>query len=402
MGQLAINGGTPVRTEAFPQWPVFDEKEEKALLSVLRSLKWGTFGPEVERFESSFASYIGTARSLAVCSGTASLEIILRALGIGAGDEVIIPPYTFAATMTAVLICGAVPVFADIDPDTCNIDIGSVEGVIGDKTRAVIPVHFAGLPVDMDRLTEICAKNSLHIIEDAAQAHGSAWRGRRVGGIGTIGSFSFQLTKNISSGEGGAIVSDDTDLIERCWSVHNCGRVREDLWYMHHHLSGNYRMTDFQAAILSVQLERLEDQIDLREKNAALLSEKLSRIPGISLTRMDPGVSRHTRHLFVFMFEEKEFGGISRRRFVEALNAEGIPAIEGYEPLYRQPIFRDGPVSRFISDPERYEKLSLPGTEKTVREALWLPQYTLLGGERELEDIALAVKKIREHRAETA
>jgi dTDP-4-amino-4,6-dideoxygalactose transaminase len=400
MDTLALHGGPKVRTNPYPPWPVFDEAEENALIAVLKSREWGTFGPEVRRFEKKFAAYLGTDHALSVCNGTVSLEIILRALGIGDGDEVVIPPYTFAATMTAVLMAGATPIFADIDPETCNIDPESVEIVLTENTKAIIVVHMAGLPVDMDRLGDIASKNGLSLIEDAAQAHGSEWQGRKAGAIGTCGSFSFQLSKNMSSGEGGAIVTNDGALIDRCWSVHNCGRIKNDLWYMHHYLSGNYRITDFQGAILNVQLDRLEEQISVRERNAALLEEKLKRVQGISTTVRDLRVTRHTHHLFIFMFDEKQFNGIGRTRFVEALNAEGIPAVVGYTPLYRQPIFRDKAVARFIKDPEGYADLFLPGTEKTVKEAIWLTQNVLLGNEADLEDIVQAIEKVQKHSAE--
>jgi len=231
LAKLALNGGKPVRTKPFPKWPVFDERELEALKGVLESGFWGIGGSRKKEFEEKFAAYQDAKYGVAVTSGTAALEVSLRALGIGCGDEVIVPPYTFMATVTTVFYVNAIPVFADIDPEAYTIDPKSVESVISERTKAILPVHVSGRPADMDGLLSIAKKYDLFILEDACQAWGSEWRGKRVGAIGNMGTFSFQSSKNITSGEGGIIVTNDEDLYTKAWSLHNCGRRPRGLWY---------------------------------------------------------------------------------------------------------------------------------------------------------------------------
>lgn len=399
MANLAINGGRPIRMNPYPLWPEYDENEKQALLNVLESRQWGTLGPEVGAFEEEFARFLGSGRALTVSNGTVSLEIILRALGIGHGDEVIIPPYTFIATATAVLMAGATPIFADIDPATNNLDPVKAATAISSRTKAIIPVHIAGIPADMDAFTALANKHNLALIEDAAQAHGSEWRGRKVGSIGTAGSFSFQLSKNMSAGEGGAIVTDDDELAEKIWSIHHIGRRKDGLWYGHYVLSSNYRMTDWQAAILREQLKRLDGQIDVRERNVSYLNSALGDLEGISSFQRDSRATRITHHLYMFRYDSGAFGNLPKNSFVDALAAEGIPAHSGYTPIQKQPLFQTDEVNR-ISSGIDYSAVKLPEADRACEETVWITQNALLGTEKDMNDIKSAILKIRDNRGE--
>ena len=397
---LSINGGDPIRTQPFPQWPFHDDKEESALIEVLNSGVWGTLGPRVQELATSFASFAGVAHSLPVFNGTVALEAALRALGIGAGDEVIVPPYTFVATVSSVLMVGGTPVFADIDSRTNCIDPGSIEAVISDRTRAIIPVHIAGLPADMDAIMAIAEKHRLAVIEDAAQAHGASWRGKQVGSIGNAGTFSFQLSKNITAGEGGMITTNSGELADACWSIHHCGRRRSGAWYEHERAGTNFRMTEWQAAILLCQIDRAAAQLQIRERRAAELDRLLAEVPGVQLFERDERVTGHAHHLYMFKFKSEEFSGVTKEHFIKALVAEGIPASSGYVELQKQALFNDPQVRRVLSRPIDYQSLELPEAERACRETVWLPQNVLLGDEEDINQVAAAIKKIQQYRAE--
>ena len=405
MSELAVKGGKPVRTKPFPEWPMYDECEERALLDVLRSRKWW-YGERVKEFEEKFASYQDARFGITTTSGTTALQIALIAAGVGAGDEVIVPPYTFVATATAVLAVNAIPVFADIDRDTLNLDPEAVREAITEKTKAIIPVHFAGYPADMDELKGIAQEHGLTIIEDACHAWGTDYKGRKVGAIGSMGAFSFQASKNITSSEGGIILTDDEELADLCRSYSNCGRGKDRPWYEHYILGGNYRMTEFQAAILLCQLGRLDDQVTRRMESAKVLDEGLREVEGIELLQQEPKGKRRSYHLYCFRYVQEDFGGVPREKFIEALNAEGIPASPGYPfPLYRNPLFErrgEGPRYCPLSCPYYgkevdYTKVHCPNTEQVCREVVWLPQTVLLGSKEDMEDIIRAVRKLREH-----
>lgn len=399
--RLAINGGEPVRTEPFPAWPVWDESDVQAISETLRSSKWGIGGTKTEEFEKAFAAFQQARYAVTCVNGTAALEIALRAIGLEPGDEVIVPAYTFIATASACLMVNAVPVFVDIEPDTYLIDPRQVEQAITERTRAVIPVHVAGCPADMDAIMQIARRHGLRVIEDCAQAHGAEWNGRRVGAIGDVGTFSFQSSKNLNAGEGGCCVTDDERLYRRCWSLKNVGRSPDGEWYDHPILGWNYRMTQFQAALLLNQLRRVEAQAALRTQNARQLTERLSKIEGIRPLKVDARVTRHAYHLYVFRYDASAFNGLPREEFVKALNAEGITCSEGYRPLYREAAFRTPDVYRaalaLASRPIDYDAVHCPVTERVCREeAVWLYQAWLLGGQKEIDDIVNAIVKIKE------
>lgn len=386
MKVLAIKGGKPVRTDPFPSWPVFGDKEIHLLRKVLESGVWGVGGKMKKEFERRFAGLQDAKYALAVANGTLAIEVTLRAANIGEGDEVILPSYTFVGTASPVVYVKAKPVFVDIDPETYCIDPEMVEKAVTDRTKAIIPVHIAGQPADMDRLTEIAEEHDLFLIEDASQAHCSEWGGRRVGAIGDMGVFSFQSSKNLTCGEGGAIVTDNEELYDLCWSIHNSGRVLGEEWYKHIRLGGNYRMTEFQAAVLLAQMDRLEEQSKRREENALYLTKRLTEISGIESLRRMSKVTRHSYHIYIFKYLQNEFKDVPRERFIEALRAEGIPCGPGYTPLHKMGFLNCRTFGQ------------LKVTENACyREAVWLKQNLLLGSRRDMDDIADAIIKIKEN-----
>ncbi|MBM3495512.1 MAG: DegT/DnrJ/EryC1/StrS family aminotransferase [Armatimonadetes bacterium] len=399
--KLALDGGSPVRTKRWPDWPVFGEEEERLLVEVLRSGQWWSVGGRrVPEFEAGFAAMQDAEHAICVTNGTAAIEIALRALGIGCGDEVIVPPYTFIATASSVLAVGATPVFADIEPTSLNLDPAAAEAAITDRTKAIIPVHIAGCPADMDGILDVAARHGLAVIEDAAQAHAAEWKGRKVGALGDCGTFSFQASKNLNAGEGGAIVTNKEDVADKCWSVHNVGRTRAGKWYEHHVLGGNFRLTEWQAAILLAQMRRVPEQTERRTANARQLTTALGSIPGIRTLPPDARVTRHAYHLYVFRYDPSGFGGRSRNEFIRALGAEGVPAGAGYVPLYKEIVFQRksdgiGPWCKAGRDVQ-YRSVRCPVCEEVCEDAVWLFQTTLLADEADMADIATAVEKIRQ------
>ena len=391
--RLAIDGGSPLFTGDFPTWPIYDEREEQALINVLRSGHWGMLsGEQVHTFEQQFAAFQHADYGVAVPNGTLALELALRALGIGEGDEVITTPYTFVATVTAILTVGAYPVFADIDLDTYTIDPQRVEAAITDRTRAIIPVHIAGQPADMGRMMAIARAHNLHVVEDACQAWGASWRSQRVGAIGDLGAFSFQSSKNITAGEGGIVLTNNPELAELCWSIHNVGRIRTGAWYQHEILGSNLRMTEWQGAVLQVQLARLPDHMATREANARYLSEALSTVDGLTPLPLNPDVTEHARHLFVIRYDPDHFGGRSRDAFLAAWQAEGITAIgAGYVPLNHTPAV----VNTLRERSGAGDIAACPAAEHASGHTLWLEQTVLLGGRVLLDAVVAAAQKIQ-------
>ena len=396
--RLAIQGGTPVREIPFPAWPIWDEREEKQLLEVLHSGHWGVLsGDKVHAFERAFADYQHARHGICVMSGTAGLEIGLRAVGIGAGDEVITTPYTFIATVNAILTVNAVPVFVDINEATFNIDTSQLEEAITPKTRAILPVHFAGQPADMDAILSIAGKHGLRVVEDACQAWGSEWRGRRMGALGDLGAFSFQASKNINAGEGGIILTNDDQLEDLVWSMANVGRTKDGLWYEYAREGWNSRLTEWQGAILLAQLERADELAERRRRNAVYLSEKLATIPGIHPLKVDERVTSHSWHLFIFRYRSEAFGGLPREKFVEALVGEGVPCSPGYHlPINQSPALLGGldRLCTFLDDlpPPR----DCPVAERMCKqEAVWFTQNMLLGEKGDMDDIVSAIAKIQ-------
>jgi dTDP-4-amino-4,6-dideoxygalactose transaminase len=406
LDRLALLGGAPVRTEPFPAWPQFDEREERNLLDVLHSREWGTHagGRMLPEFERRFAAYQHAEYGIAVANGSVALETAFFAAGFTPGDEIITTPYTFIATTTAILRAGARPVYVDIEPDTYQIDARQIEAAITPRTKGIVPVHLGGCPADMDRILDVARRHGLLVIEDACQAWGAEWRGRRVGALGDAGAFSFQTSKNITAGEGGIVVTNRRDLYERCWSYRNVGRIPGGAWYQHEILGWNYRLTEFQAAILLAQLERLPEQTRQRTTSAHYLNERLARIPGITPMRLDERVTQHAWHLYMLRYDPAGFQGLPRARFLEALQAEGIPASPGYrEPLPAVPAVQRAIQASVADGGASWAPPPLPVAERACTvEAVWLPQNVLLGTREDLDSVVAAIEKIQRHAAELA
>lgn len=391
---LAIDGGTPVRTARWPAWPVWDEREERQLLEVLHSGNWSALhGEMVKTFQARFAAYQGARHALCVPNGTLALQLGLMALDIQPGDEVIVPTYTFIATISTAILLGAKPVFVDIDSNSYNLDPRQIHAAVTPKTRAILPVHLAGRPADMDAIMSIARQHNLAVLEDACQAWGAEWRGKRVGALGNLGAFSFQNSKNITAGEGGALVTNDPDLYERCWSLHNVGRTFTGDWYHHENLGLNLRMTEWQGAVLLAQLERMDEHFPIRERNARYLSDALARMGGLQPLPHDPNVTRDARHLLILRYDPQAFGGRSRSEFLAAAEAEGITTFSsGYVNLPHTPAIRKAMRERFGIDSTQ---VSLPCAEQAARETVWMSQNTLLGSQQDMDDILTAVEKIQ-------
>lgn len=401
--QLALFGGAPVRKKPFAAWPVFGKADEVRLLRALKSGKWGRLhGSEVAEFEKRFARLHGCNHGVAVVNGTVSLRLALIAAGIEAEDEVIVPPYTFFSTASAVIEANAVPVFADIDLNTFNIDPVAIEAAIRPRTRAIIPVHFAGQPAQMKAIMEIAKRRGLTVIEDAAHAHAAMYRGRPAGSLGHVGSFSFQSSKNLTCGEGGIITTNDDELAGICRSMHNCGRIPNGVWYEHHMISGNYRLGEFQGSVLNTQLDRLEKQTTTRDRNGQYLSARLKQIPGIHPQRRTAECTRHSYHLFMLRLEKAQFGA-PRAAVLQALRAEGIPCSAGYGfPLPRQPMFQNKAFGPYLPTARHrldYARTRCPNTDLICHEqGVWLEQSLFLGTRKDVDDIASAFEKVHENR----
>jgi dTDP-4-amino-4,6-dideoxygalactose transaminase len=387
---------------------VWDAADEEAVLSALRSGRWGSRPGSgfVDAFTARFASFHQARRAIAVSNGTVALEVALRAIGVGPFDEVIIPAYTFVATATSVLSVGAIPVFADILPDTFLMDPDDAARRITPRTKAIVPVHIGGQPCDLDALLGVARSNGLALIEDAAQAVGASWRGRQIGAIGDIGTLSFQSSKNLNAGEGGALLTDDDALADRAWSLANCGRMPAGAWYHHEIAGSNHRMTEIQGALLLSQLDRLPSQFDLREQNALVLDEGLSTVRGLTPQARDERVTGHAHHLYVSRYDYTAFGGRPRAWFLSALRAEGIPCSPGYEtPLHRMPAVLSErrkwatlakACGRPVTCPDSPEEENLPVTDRASREeGVWFGQSVLLSDNRAMSQIIEAVSKIQ-------
>ena len=394
--KLAIDGGAPLRTVPFPSWPISDEREEEHLLDVLRSRRWSVFsGDKVKTFQERFARYQEARFATCVPNGTLALLAAFMALGIGPGDEVIAPAYTFIASISPALLLGARPVLVDIDPDSYTLDPHLVEQAITARTKAIVPVHLAGRPANLDALLEITRGHGLGLVEDACQAWGAEWQGQRVGALGDLGAFSFQLGKNLTAGEGGALVTNDPDLNERVWSLHNVGRTRSEPWYHHEILGLNLRMTEWQGAVLLAQLERLEEHYPRREANAQSLQAALADVAGIDPLPDDPRVTRHARHLVILRYDASKFGERPLAEFLTAMHAEGIPPVHaGYVPLHHTAAIRKEMQARFGIDPA---STSLPVSERAGESTFWVSQDALLGDPEDMQDIAAAILKIQHY-----
>lgn len=331
----------------FPKWPIYDDNEINSLARVVKSGKWwcgspGTHqGENVWAFQEEFAKFQESKNCVAVTNGTVAIESALMALDIGMGDEVIVSDYTFVASASSIIATNAVPIFCDIDPKTFVMDVNKIEPLITKRTKAILPVHLGGNPVEMDALIEIASQHDLYVIEDCAHAHGSRYKGKRVGNWGDAGTFSFQSSKVVTSGEGGAIICNSSELADKIYSYIDCGRVKNGYSYFHNNYGTNYRLGEFLAAILRNQLKKFPKQHDLRNRNAEYFRKILNDIEGIQVMKLTIGTEECGYYIFPLLFEPKCFNDITKNEFYEKLNRRDIPMDDCYPPLHSLECFKN-------------------------------------------------------------
>ena len=351
--QLAVNGGDPAVQEPLGKpWPIFGDLEERLLNEVLTSGKWWRGGyaddgeSKVGQFEAAFAHFQDAEHAVAVTNGTAALECALKAVGIGAGDEVLVPAATFVASATAVLLVNAVPVIVDVDPRNYTIAPPAAAAAITPRTRAIVAVDYGGMPCDMEALNALGRRHDLAIVSDCAHSHGSQWQGVGTGALGDVGAFSFQMGKTLTTGEGGMVLTNDATLAERAYSYHHIGRVRGRRFDEFHVPATNLRMTEWQGAMGLAQLTRLAAQTAVREQNATYLADRLAEVPGVAPLWRDPRVTRWGFYFWHFKFLPEQWDGVTCAQFRRALAAEGVSCGTGHtQPLYQHPLFA-GQVDR--------------------------------------------------------
>lgn len=408
-----ILGGQKVRTKSWPKWPMWiPESDEPQVIDVLRSGVWSRSKLVIE-FESKWAEINGAKRCLTTVNGTHALITALKNLDVGGGDEVIVTPYTWIATTQSILQTGAIPVFVDVDPDTFQIDPAKIEAKITPRTKALLPVHILGLPANMERIMEIARRHNLVVVEDCCQAWLSEINHKKVGTFGNAGCFSFQNSKNMTIGEGGAIISNDEAYMDRCYSFHNFGQpygtvtgkpgTRNNFLL----LGTKVRLSEYQAAMALAQLKRLEAQTKIRNENANYLRAKLREIPGIIPHKLYENATQAAYHLFPFRYKSEEFDGLPRSEFIKAVSAEGVPCSQGYDStLNSSPYLKDAFESKNFKlmypkkmlDFDTYvEQNKCPVNDQMCSEAVWLGQNMLLGTKSDLDDIVMAVDKVRKN-----
>jgi dTDP-4-amino-4,6-dideoxygalactose transaminase len=404
--KLAINGGPTEASELkskVPEWPRANDEDRKAVLEVLDSKKWCRLyaGSKAEQFEKAFAQYHDAKHSVAVANGTVALQLALKTLGVGWGDEVLVPAVTFIATVSAVTEVGAVPVFVDVDPETGGISPEALGKTVTERSKAVIVVHYAGYPVDFDAVQPIVKRYNLLLIEDCAHAHGTEWKGRMVGAIGDMGCFSFQESKTLPSGEGGIVLTNNDVLAERARLIHNIGRVLGRPGYEHYVLSSNYRLSEVQAALLLSKMRYLPKEVELKHNNGLYLAENLRKIDGVEPLRKDQRITKRGYYFFVVRYDREAFNGLSKEMFIRALNAEGVTAGQGYGiPLYKQPAFRKENLKGIIPQcvkAQEYERLYLPSSEEFTTREVTLPHPVLLLDRPMLDLVVSSMEKIKEN-----
>ena len=400
---LALLGGQPVRRGAFAPWPQYTKADLDRVVHTVESRYWGGFplpSPHAAEFAERFAAQHGARYGLCLANGTIAITVALQALGIGFGDEVIVPAYTWDGTATAALFLGAVPVFVDVDPDTYCLDATRLRAAITPRTKAIVPVQLAMRFADMRAVLEIAREHRLVVVEDCAHAHGGEFQGQGAGAAGDAGTFSFQESKLMTCGEGGIVITSRLDCFEAMQSIVNCGRKSLTDQHKIRVLGCNYRMTELQAALLPGQLEMLPALRERRTRNAARLSRELAKIPHVRPLPPQPGITRETLYHYVFQYRPTG-PAPSRDMFVAALEAEGIPC-DGrfYEPVYRSDLFYATPANCAQLRLEReqvvdYSKCRCPVSERAAyEEAVWVPQFTLIGDDQDVTDVIEAVAKV--------
>ncbi len=404
MAELAIRGGAPVRPQGYPMWPVWGEPEIEAVTEVVRSGNWGGFpepGPKASEFEAAFATYQGARYGILMANGTITMEVALKALDVGWGDEVIVPALTFVATAYAPMAAGALPVIVDVTPETWTIDPEQVEAAVTPRTRAIIPVHLGQQMADMDRLTAIAERHGLAIVEDCAHAHGQMWNGRGAGCIGAFGSFSHQSSKILTAGEGGSLLTNDEHLARRAHSLIDCGRPK-DPEEREYTFGANYRLGELHAALLVAQLARFEEQRAEREAAAHAFEELAPQVPGVTIKPRDPRITRWSFYNYLFAIDPDAFAGATNHVVAAALEAEGIPAEVQYPPMNRYDLFQPSrsrlPVAVEFAERLDPARMSFPVAEAAgLRESIYLMENTFRAGRKGVEDVVEALAKVQKH-----
>ena len=403
MATLAINGGTPVRSEPYPPWPETDDDAYVAAVeAVVRSGDWGGFpepGVHAQAFESAFAAYQGAAHGVLMMNGTITMEVACKALGIGWGDEVIVPALTFAATAYAPMPAGALPVFVDITPDTWTIDPELVEAAITERTRAIIPVHLGHHMADMDRIMDIARRHGLSVIEDCAHAHGQWWRDQGAGCIGDFGSFSHQSSKILTSGEGGSLLTNDETLAQRAHSIVDCGRAK-DPDEKDYTFGANYRLSELNAALLEVAMDRFPAQQEARAVAGKRFETLAADVPGISVMPADDRITRWSFYNYLLKMDPEAFAGRTNEVVCAAMEAEGIQAEVQYPPMNHYELFQPSlsrlPVAVEYADRLDPTRMSFPVAEAAgLRESIYFMETTFRDGERGVRDAVDALAKIQ-------
>jgi len=406
--KLAILGGEPARkNKPWPRWPYWDENIIDSVVKTTKSRIWCRIQSRsgtVPTFEKKFAQLMGTKFCVATGSGTQALHTCVEALGIGGGDEIITSPYTDPGTIASILSARALPVLADLDRRSYQLDPDDVERRITENTKAIMPVHMMGQPCHMERIMEIAKKHDLKVIEDAAQAHLAEYQGKKLGTIGDLGCFSFQSSKTIACGEGGGIIGNDEELMDKCYTVHNHGTSRRGRTEV---AGPKYRMNEFEAAVLLGQLPGVQERFTRRNENAAYLTSRLKDIPGIVPQKLYKGTTSGSFYLYATTYLKEYFNGADRSKFLKALSAEGV----SLSPYIRQGLHKE-PWIEHILNSKVYQKMfskkrlqryrrenRCPNCDKVCREmAMIWASGPLLGTKEDMDDIANAILKVYENR----
>ena len=406
--KLAILGGEPVRkNKSWPRWPYWDQNVIDSVVKTTKSRIWCRIQSRsgtVPTFEKKFAQMMGTKFCVATGSGTQALHTCVEALGIGAGDEVITSPYTDPGTIASILVARALPVLADLDRQSYQLDPDDVERKITENTKAIMPVHMMGQPCDMGRIMAIAKKHNLKVIEDAAQAHLSEYQGKKLGTIGDLGCFSFQSSKTIACGEGGGIIGNDEQLMDKCYTVHNHGTSRAGRTEV---AGPKYRMNEFEAAVLLGQLPGVEERFARRNENAAYLTSRLKDVPGLVPQKLYKGTASGAFYLYAATYRKEYFNGEDRSKFLKAISAEGI----SLSPYIRQGLHREPWIEHILNLKvyqkmfskkrlDRYrDEIKCPNCDQVCREMVMIwASGPLLGTKEDMDDIANAIIKVYENK----
>ncbi len=412
--KLAVLGGQPLRNKSFPSWPVWDDTDQQAVTAVLQSGRWSrsTVTSEAEK---KFAERMDAKRCLLTSSGTQALITSLHSVGVGGGDEVIVTPYTFVATILAILQNNALPVFVDVDPDTWSMDPDKIGEKMTDHTYAILPVHIGGSPCRIDKIMEIAKAKDLRVVEDACQAHGSEFDGKKVGNFGDFGCFSLQNSKVTTCGEGGAVIGNNDELMDRAFTFHNFARPHGEYGkgcgYGYLGTGTKARISEFQSSILMTQMLTGEEEIDRREKNGKYLASRLSEVPGIVPRKEYSQTTRLSYHTCGFRYKAELFDGLSRSQFMKAVKAEGVPINSGLGNIAKYSQNREGTLEvlksktyKAIYSEKRIkdyrDRLSCPEAEQLVNETVGFSQSVLLGTKKDMDDIVDGIQKVYENRKE--